>query len=145
MVKFRVQNYKNVDDTGWVNCGNLTCFVGKNESGKSAVFRGLSKINPSDKEKYNGLKEFPRKKYTVDFKKSDWPVSSVDFQLSDAEHEELKGMCSLLEKTTNVICTRHYSWKFDVDFVPSPSIPDVSFKKFSNLLKEWHSIAQETT
>jgi len=61
MIRFRVQNYKNVNDTDWVNCGNLTCFVGKNEAGKSAIFRGLSKLNPSDGEKYDGLKEFPRR------------------------------------------------------------------------------------
>ena len=34
MTKFRVQNYKNVDDTDWVNCDDITAFVGKNESGK---------------------------------------------------------------------------------------------------------------
>jgi predicted ATPase len=45
---FRVQNYKKVRDTGWVTCRDLIVFVGKNEAGKSAVFRGLSKLNPSD-------------------------------------------------------------------------------------------------
>lgn len=69
---------------------NLTAFVGKNESGKSAIFRGLSKLNPSDGEKYYGLKEFPRKRYTVDFKRLDWPVSSAEFKLSNDESEKLK-------------------------------------------------------
>ena len=62
--KFRVQNYKKVHDTGWVSCRDVTVLVGKNESGKSAVFRGLSKLNPSDGEKYDPLKEFPRRRYT---------------------------------------------------------------------------------
>lgn len=39
---FRVEHYKKIRDTGWVTCGDLTVFVGKNESGKSAIFRGLS-------------------------------------------------------------------------------------------------------
>ena len=77
MTKFRVQNYKNIHDTDWVNCGDITAFVGKNESGKSAIFRGLSKLNPSDGKKYDGLKEFPRRRYTIDFEKYDWPASSV--------------------------------------------------------------------
>ena len=46
---FRVQNYKKVRDTGWVTCRNITAFVGKNEAGKSAIFRGLSKLKPSDR------------------------------------------------------------------------------------------------
>jgi len=87
MARFRVENYKNVHDTGWVNCGDLTAFVGKNESGKSAIFRGLSKLNPSDGEKYYGLKEFPRRRYTADFKRQDWRVSSGEFELSDPEDQ----------------------------------------------------------
>ncbi len=36
---FRVQNYKRIADTGLVSCRDLTVFVGKNESGKSAIWR----------------------------------------------------------------------------------------------------------
>ena len=53
---FRVENFKKVRDTGWVSCRELLVFVGKNEAGKSAMLRGLSKLNPSDGEKYDGLK-----------------------------------------------------------------------------------------
>ncbi len=37
---FRVQNYKKIRDTDWINAHELTAFVGKNEAGKSAIFRG---------------------------------------------------------------------------------------------------------
>src|SRR6266851_913218 len=96
MSRFRVQNYKKIDDTDWVNCAELTVFVGKNEAGKSAIFRGLSKLNPSDKETYSGLKEFPRRRFATDFALGDWPVASVEFTLSRDETEELKKACSLL-------------------------------------------------
>ena len=89
MIRFRVQNYKKVQDTDWISCDDLTAFVGKNEAGKSALFRGLSKLNPSDGEKYNGLKEFPRRRYVSEFSKQDYPVASVEFELSDAEKSEL--------------------------------------------------------
>ena len=58
-----------------MSCRELLVFVGKNEAGKSAVFRGLSKLNPSDGEKYDGLKEFPRRRYTDEFKHQDWPAA----------------------------------------------------------------------
>ncbi len=35
---FRVQNYKKVQDTGWIDVERLTVFVGKNEAGKTALF-----------------------------------------------------------------------------------------------------------
>lgn len=46
LIAFRIQNYKKVRDSGWVTVRELTAFVGKNEAGKSALFRGLSKLNP---------------------------------------------------------------------------------------------------
>jgi AAA15 family ATPase/GTPase len=143
MIRFRVQNYKNIEDTDWVNCEALTCFVGKNESGKSSVLRGLSKLNPSDDEKYNGLKEFPRKRYSTDFKQSDWAVSSVDFELSNEEMAEIATICPLLSSVKRVICTRRYSWKLEVDF--GFSIPVVSWKKYVSSLKGWVENLQQLT
>ena len=145
MTRFRVQNYKNVNDTDWVDCGDLTCFVGKNEAGKSSIFRGLSKLNPSDGEKYRGLKEFPRRRYTLDFKRADWPVSSVGFQLSSDECEQLKKICPALDKVEGVICTRYYSWNLEMEFDQKISWPDTSYKKYTELLKKWHSAIEKAT
>lgn len=145
MTKFRVQNYKNVDDTGWVNCDDLTGFVGKNESGKSAIFRGLSKLNPSDEEQYDGLKEFPRRRYTAEFKDYDWPVSSVEFQLSADESQELKEICPTLKNVKSVTCTRYYSWNLEMNFKPSPSLPGISYRRYLGLLKKWHAVIEKAT
>jgi hypothetical protein len=145
LLRFRVQNFKNINDTDWINCVDLTCFVGKNESGKSAIFRGLSKLNPSDEQKYDGLKEFPRRRYTVDFKMVDWPVSSANFELSPDEKEQLKKICPLLEKVSNVICTRYYSWKLQIQFEPKINSPDITNKGYIKLLRNWHSITEKAT
>ena len=109
MVKFRVQNYKKIKDSGWIDCGDITAFVGKNESGKSALFRGLSKMNPSDGEQYDSLVEFPRSRYTDEFKQKDWPVSTVKFRLEDDDQKKLKQILPELAKVDHVVVTRHYS------------------------------------
>ncbi len=130
LVAFRVQNYKKIRDTGWISVRDLTVFVGKNEAGKSALFRGLSKLNPSDGEKYDGLKEFPRRRYTDEFKKEDWPVSSGKFELSPDEQKDLADICPPLESCTHVTCTRYYSWKLEVHFDPPPTIQPISKGEF---------------
>lgn len=145
ILKFKVQNFKKINDTGWVTCADLTAFVGKNEAGKSAIFRGLSKLNPSDNEQYDGLKEFPRRRYTDEFKKQDWPVSSVEFELTDDEVHELSEICPLLENIKSVICTRNYSWSLNVEFQGELLFVDVSNKEFLNLLKRCHSILEKST
>ncbi len=123
LTKIRVQNYKKIRDTDWISCRDLTVFVGKNEAGKSALFRGLSKLNPSDGEKYDPLKEFPRRRYTDEFKAQDWPVASAVFELSLDEQRELAAPCPVLKDVASIECTRHYSWNLGISFLPSPSFP----------------------
>ena len=129
---FRVQNFKRVQDTGWVDCEDLMVFVGKNEAGKTAILRGLSKLKPTDGEKYNSLKEFPHGRYTDEFSKKDWPVSSGRFLLEDDDLDDLAEIWPAIskKKPTTVEVTRCYSNQVSVGFEPAPKIPEVS-------LKEW--------
>lgn len=44
---FHVREFQSVKDSGIVHVDNeITCFVGKNESGKTALFRALYRLNP---------------------------------------------------------------------------------------------------
>lgn len=142
---FRVQNYKKVQDTDWVSCRDLTAFVGKNEAGKSAIFRGLSKLNPSDGEKYDGLKEFPRRRYTDEFESCDWPVASGRFVLDDDERPELTDICPVLKAVEKVTVTRYYSWKLEVEFDPEPKIPFPQRKQLIECIQAAKEQVQELT
>lgn len=142
---FRVQNYKKVADTGWITCRDLTAFVGKNESGKSAIFRGLSKLNPSDGEKYDGLKEFPRRRYTDEFESHDWPVASGRFVLDDEERSTLEATCAALRDVKEVTITRRYSWAADVEFSPKPNLPDITRQKLVDAIQNAKSGVQSLT
>jgi len=134
--KFRVQNYKKIDDTGWIKCSDLTTFVGKNESGKSAIFRGLSKLNPSDDEKYDGLKEFPRRRYTAEFKQKDWITSSAEFELSKEEQVELAKISPLLKNVPTILCSRYYSDKLKIEFIPKITAVALTIKGLIETIKK---------
>lgn len=43
---FRVTNYKSVLDSGPIDVDEITCLVGKNEAGKSAILGALYRLNP---------------------------------------------------------------------------------------------------
>lgn len=116
---FRVQNYKRVEDTAWVNVRDLTVLVGKNEAGKSAILRGLSKINPSDGEEYDGLREFPRRRYTDDFDE-ETSVASARFTLNEHERAALKDLSPLVGDPKTATVTRRYNNKYTVDFDTDP-------------------------
>src|SRR5262249_42375895 len=117
---FRVQNYKKIRDTDWVSCRDLTGLVGKNEAGKSAIFRGLSKLNPSDGERYDGLEEVSRRRYRDELSLKDGPVASGRFVLKPNERLALADICPALAGVQKVEVTRHYSWKLAVAFDPPP-------------------------
>jgi hypothetical protein len=133
---FRVQNYKRIEDTGWVTCRDLTVLVGKNEAGKSAVLRGLSKVNPADQEGYDGLREFPRHRYTSEFSSEDWPVASVRLGLGDDDRAGLEGIAPELAGVTVAEVTRLYSGVRTVGFESSPEIADVTVTAAVNAAEE---------
>ena len=58
--RFRVQNFRNIDDSGWVTLDQVTAFVGRNESGKTTLLKALHKFNPATAEPYDSMREFPR-------------------------------------------------------------------------------------
>jgi len=44
--KFRITNYRNIVDSGWIATTDVTAFVGQNEAGKSNLFEALYCLNP---------------------------------------------------------------------------------------------------
>ncbi len=69
LIKFRITNYKTIEDTGWLNIDNITSLVGVNEAGKSNIITALLKLNPVDDElKINILNDYPRGKFAQDVK-----------------------------------------------------------------------------
>ncbi|HOL42575.1 MAG TPA: AAA family ATPase, partial [Methanospirillum sp.] len=126
LAEFRVQNYKIIEDTGWVPVQNLTAFVGKNESGKSAIFRALSKLNPSDGEGYDGLKEFPRQRYAAEITRTDWPVASGRFHLTPDEQRDISAISELCSEVRSVEVTRHYTGSYSITYHPDVGVDHVT-------------------
>ena len=46
-LRFRVQNFRNIDDSGWIDLDQVTAFVGRNESGKDRSAEGTAQVQPS--------------------------------------------------------------------------------------------------
>ena len=62
LVEVQVQNFQSVRDSEAFNIGDVTCLVGKNEAGKTALLKALYRlnpINPADAE-YNVMDDYPR-------------------------------------------------------------------------------------
>ena len=131
-IKFRVQNFRNIEDSGWIDLDQVTAFVGRNESGKTTLLKALQKFNPASAEPYNAQKEFPRDRYTRDYLSRQnqgrkWPVCSVEFAVPDGITEELFDNQMLpSQPLERVIATRYYDGTLDFECEPSIPRPIVS-------------------
>ena len=85
---FRVRKFRNIEDSGEVELLDaLTCVVGKNQAGKSALLRALHKFNPHRPAPYDMRREWPRGQRTDRNEKQ--VVCEVHVVLSPEELETL--------------------------------------------------------
>lgn len=63
LTSFKVENFRSIENSGWIDAENVTCLVGTNESGKTNLLLALWKLNPANNEPIIPLIDYPRKKY----------------------------------------------------------------------------------
>ena len=122
--RFRIQNFRDIDDSDWIELEKITAFVGRNESGKTSLLKALHKFNPAMPEPYDAQREFPRDRYTRDFiangsQGGAWPVCSVEFEIPEDLRTKIAG---LLGKDTQspqkVTVIRYYDGSLDFEYLP---------------------------
>jgi hypothetical protein len=70
--RVRVQNFRSVIDSGVFSVDQVTCLVGKNESGKSAILDALYKMNPVEPEERLDELDLPRSIFADIIAERDW-------------------------------------------------------------------------
>ena len=112
---FRVQKFRNIEDSGEVELLDpLTCVVGKNQAGKSALLRGLHKFNPHSLSPYDMRHEWPRGQRTK--RNENQTVCEVRFTLSAEELKQLSEIAGQELSGEEVVVTRNYGGDFQVQF-----------------------------
>jgi len=122
--RFRIQNFRNINDSGWIPLERVTNFVGRNESGKTTLLKAFHKFNPATPEPYDPQREFPRDRYTRDYvagglKGNEWPVCSVDFAIDDDLKAKIRSILTTEEEPPqSAILTRYYDGSLSFEYNP---------------------------
>ena len=93
----RVRTYKNILDSGEVEIQpDVTCLVGKNESGKSALLQALYRLNPvstGHPETFVDLRDYPRREFARDRESvaERCPIAAT-FELEDDDVRAVEGL-----------------------------------------------------
>ena len=121
IISFRVRKYRNIQDSGEVELlDRLTCIVGKNQSGKTALLRALYKFNPRDADPYVLSREWPRGHRLE--RNLNEIVCEVKFKLAVDEQRALAELTSKEMKAGEVLITKDYDGKFEIQFPEDPDL-----------------------
>lgn len=94
LIKFRVTNYKSIEDSGEINVDRVTCQVGKNEAGKTAMLEALGRLKPVEGlSPHFVLEDYPRRKlneYKRVHEKQPATAITATLELTDEENKAIE-------------------------------------------------------
>lgn len=116
--KFRVTNFRSVEDSGWIDTERITALIGTNESGKTNIMLPLWKLNPANEGEINLLDDLPRDKYS-ELRKAAEHLKFIEacYMLDDNEAEDLANISGHQKsELEEVVVSKDYggnlSWSF---------------------------------
>ena len=99
LLRYKVINFRSIEESDWIEVGENTCLVGTNEAGKTNLLIALWKLNPANGETIRPLPDYPRhlySKYKTDGHSEDIFIKA-DFELD----EELQQIIA-----TTLVCNK---------------------------------------
>lgn len=131
LLKYKVTNFRSVEDSGWIECDDVTTLVGINESGKTNLLLALWKLNPASEGKIDVLHDMPVSKLSImrDNKSTESFIEAV-FKLDEESIDNIydETGCSF-ENGTEVTIKRYYDGKYLVQFSNEPVLDETDDEK----------------
>lgn len=119
LISFSVTEYKSVENSGLILVDDVTCLVGKNESGKTALLEALRCTNPvSGQDGAFTLEDFPRRRsneYKRRHPTSPSNVITAHFEIESSDRTELDVKFGLGVVGNKVSVSRGYDNKTKIE------------------------------
>lgn len=146
-IKFRVENFRNIEDSGWIPLDDVTAFVGRNEAGKTALLKALHLFNPATSERFNPKQDYPRDRYVRDWPSPDdekaWPVCHVEFTIDEDLQSRISSLLPANEgPPARVIVTRHYDHSLHYEYEPPLRADTIDNEQVTDALRNLAASAQ---
>lgn len=118
LLRFRVKNFRSVEDSGWIETSEVTTLIGTNESGKTNLLIPLWKLNPAKDGEINPITDYPRKNYNEIRSLEEKPVFiEAQFQInSQLISEVIEITKAKKDEVDTVSISRQFDDMYIVDF-----------------------------
>ena len=125
LTKVHITNFQSIQDSSEFEIGDVTCLVGKNEAGKTALLKALYRLNPIVEKhgSFDATDDFPRR-FVADYeddveaeRRDPAAVVRATYALESSDiaavETEFGGKC-LIDEQPTVTLSKGYSNKLDV-------------------------------
>jgi predicted ATP-dependent endonuclease of OLD family len=117
--RFKVYNFRSIEESDWIDVADNSCLVGTNEAGKTNLLIALWKLNPANHEPIVPLDDFPRHLYS-NYKANNHSEDvfiAADFILDDDLLREIATELGCdAEQVRRVLVRRKYSGMYCITF-----------------------------
>lgn len=111
LMDFQILNFRSINDSGKIDVSRITALLGRNESGKSNLLRGLHSLSPaSGFTALNPIKDFPRHRRLTECH-DHTPVVRSTWTLNPKEQAELEAIWHHAKGVREVTVGRNYNGK----------------------------------
>jgi predicted ATP-dependent endonuclease of OLD family len=138
LVRFRVTNFRSVDDSGWIEVDDVAALIGTNESGKTNILLPLWKLNPAKEGAIHPTSDYPRKHYTTFRHEKLKPIFiRAIFDVGEELAQELADKTGMpAEQMREVEVSRRFEGELIVDFPNAVPLRAVEKERALNLLSQ---------
>lgn len=119
LVRFKVKNFRSIEESDWIEVSDNNCLIGTNEAGKTNLLIALWKLKPANTEPIVPLDDFPRHLYST-YKKGEHSKDvfiRADFELDESLQQEIaRTLKADLEQVKTVLIQRKYDGSYFISF-----------------------------
>lgn len=118
LIRYQVENFRSVENSGWIDCDDVTTLVGINESGKSNLLLALWKLNPAREGAIDLLHDMPVSKLST-LRKEPEKVKFItaEFVLGEDDAENIAKVTNAdVNPATIITVSRYYDGSHVVEY-----------------------------
>ena len=120
LVKFKVTNFRSVDDSGWIEVDAVTALIGVNESGKTNLLLPLWKLKPARDGEIQPTSDFPKTMFGADIraKPGNYPFITAEFTTDDeAERKRIARAAGITPEAVRIVeVARFFDGQYQIRF-----------------------------
>lgn len=124
LIRYQVENFRSVENSGWIDCDDVTTLVGVNESGKSNLLLALWKLNPAREGAIDLLHDLPVSKLSS-LRKQPENVKfiSAEFSIDEAAAQIIAEKANAeIHPNTTVVVSRYYNGEYTFEYSTMPTL-----------------------